>query len=101
MILPTIPHVFDYNKPELEKAMKRLELLSNRKNIVIIRCHAKTTLYIKSITRKRDKIFLRRYFSNENQSGGGDIIGDPVLLNDGKEAIVKFKQPEGNVFYIF
>lgn len=77
--------------------MNRLELLSKRKNIVIVRCHAKTTLYIRSITKIRDNTFLRRYFSNENLSGGGDIISDPVLLNDGKEAIVNFKQPEGNL----
>lgn len=73
--------------------MKKLELLSKRTNIAIVQCNS--TLYINNITKKRSPLFLKRYFSNENQSGGGELVDDPILLNDGKQAMVKFKQPKG------
>ena len=65
-------------------------------DITVTRCQ--NTLRITKIGKRRTTQFLKNYFSNESRSGGGELVSVPTLLEDGKVALVSFKQSQGRLF---
>ena len=82
---------------DLEEKIKSIKA-SIDWDIYITKISTQNTIRITKIDKKRSPQFLKNYFSNQRQSGGGELASVPTLLEDGKVALVSFKQSPGRFF---
>ena len=81
---------------ELEKKIESIKT-SIGGDIAVAKYYAQNTIRVTNI-KKRSAEFWKRYFSNESRSGGGELASVPTLLEDGKVALISFKQSQGRLF---